>query len=153
MLELYDTRKKSISDLNVVPNQKNICGLSFNPDGNLLAIGGMNGVSIFDIRTKKFIWINHKSAVKAMCWTSNTNLITGSGFKDHSLRNWDIQYPSVFCGILQVSTSQITGIEYFKKENQIIVSHGYPSGLSLWNLPKLKFVEYLEMSGLDENSR
>ncbi|KAI9247862.1 WD40-repeat-containing domain protein [Sporodiniella umbellata] len=117
-----------------------VCGLKWNPEGNLLASGGNdNQLIIWDGYQRKALhqFGEHTAAVKAISWSPHQRgiLVSGGGTADQTLKQWN-----TVSGLLVSSFdtgSQVCNLLWSKKTDEIISSHGYarseePNKIHLW---------------------
>lgn len=129
-----------------------VCGLSWSPDGSLLASGANdNTCCIWDCNTSnqnitpKHVLTEHQAAVKALAWSPHEKnlLATGGGTADRHIRFWNantgIQLNSIDTG------SQVCALQWSPFEKEILSSHGYAENqLCLWKYPTLTKMKELK---------
>ena len=106
-----------------------VCGLKLNRTGKYLASGGNdNKVFIFDMRNM-YIPIEqfneHYAAVRAISWSphSDTELVTGGGSADKTIKQWDISRKREMVGSYEFE-SQICNLRWLRS-NRIVSTFGY----------------------------
>jgi len=126
-----------------------VCGLAFGPDGRL-ATGGNDGLlNVWDLRRLDVPMLSfdqHRAAaVKAIAWHPDVRnvLASGGGSADRYLRLWDIDARR--CFNRRDSRSQVTGLLWSTRHNELISSHGYSedTALAVWSTPALLRVAHL----------
>lgn len=115
-----------------------VCGLEWSPDGQQLASGGNdNLIHIWDAgqASPRFIFSEHKSAVKAIAWCpwKQGVLATGGGSQDRQIRTWNTITGQ---SISSTSTdSSISSLVWSKTSKELLSSHGQPTNqLRLWKV-------------------
>ena len=132
-----------------------VCGLTWNVDGEILASGGNdNLVALWDARTTNTsaaatpsgVTINplfecreHISAVKALAWSPHQHnvLATGGGTADKCIKTWN----SVNGQCLNTvnAGSQVTQLLWNPDAKELLSSHGYSENqLTLWSYPRMQ---------------
>jgi hypothetical protein len=126
-----------------------VCGLAFGPDGRL-ASGGNDGLlNIWDLRRLDApiaSFDQHRAAaVKAIAWHPDVRnvLASGGGSADRYLRLWDVDARR--CFNRRDSRSQITGLIWSTRHNELVSSHGYSedAAVAVWSTPALQRVAQL----------
>jgi len=151
----YDVRKPNpfLSKFNV--HTEEVSGLSWSPDGRLLASGGIDNVV--------GLWSNdigisfnepmhkleeHQAGVKAVQWCpwKPQLLATGGGAACKKMIIWNGNSGQK---VLDVDTeNQVSGIHWNERLREIVTCHGYPNNvLRLWKYPK--FSHMIDFEGHD----
>lgn len=125
---IFDLRCKSATTV-FASHFQEVCGLSVSETSTHLASGGNdNRVFVYDIRssTRPLAKLKeHKAAVKAISWApgSSTQLLTGGGTADKTIRLWDLSTPALLVRS-QLFDSQICNIHWLKN-NTVLATFGY----------------------------
>lgn len=130
-----------------------VCGLSWSPDGRLLASGANdNSVNIWSSSNitldadniSPIHSLQHMSGVKALAWCPWRShlLATGGGTGDRNIRVFNSTNGNC---LYHVDTkSQVSGLEWSEEHQELISAHGYHSyELNIWKYPSLSKVTEL----------
>ncbi len=115
-----------------------VCGLEWSPDGMQLASGGNdNLVHIWDanIATPRYVFNEHKSAVKAISWCpwKQGLLATGGGSQDKQIRIWNSITGD--CVSNSHAESQVTALVWSKTSKELLSAHGMPDNkIQVWKV-------------------
>ena len=145
----HDVRIREHKIATLRHHTQEVCGLSWSPDGSVLASGGNdNTCCIWDCNSSahsngnvvspKHVLSEHSAAVKALAWSPHERnlLATGGGTADRHIRFWNTttgtQINSIDTG------SQVCALQWSPLEKEILSSHGYAENqLCLWKYPTL----------------
>lgn len=147
-ISLIDIRAKEFMELKF--HSTCCCKTVFSKiNQNLLASGsGDSRVGIWDIRKLEkpaLKYENHKSTVKAICWSKKTSnvIVTGAGVGDFSIQKWNvntgetIKYNNV--------GSQICNLFFSPSEKEIVSTEGYSDfKLNIWDSNELKLLNSID---------
>lgn len=130
-------------------HQQEVCGLAWNPDGNMLASGGNdNLLCLWDasrMNNPKFRLTDHQAAVKALAWSPHERnlLASGAGTADRCIKFWNSSNGAMLNSI--DTGSQVCGLLWNPYEKEILSSHGFARcQLSLWKYPSMAKIKDLE---------
>lgn len=140
----HDVRQKNDVVRRLQNHIDEVCSLSFNEGGDLLASGGNdNKVSVFDVRKSEELhsFQEHEAAVKGLCWNPRRRhvLATGGGRLDRTLKQW-----SAVSGRLLSSTcldGAISGIHFSDFSEEVVASVG--KNLNLYSTSDMKLCKQL----------
>lgn len=111
--------------------------ISFNNNGQILAIGGGNGeIILWDIAKKNFLSLpKTKEAVSKVIFSPINKDILVSGYNDGKLRLWNLKQGNSPQDIVQASSNSIEALA-FSPDGTIIASGGWERGqpIKLWTL-------------------
>jgi cell division cycle protein 20 (cofactor of APC complex) len=161
---LHDLRLRSHHVATLLGHTKAVCGISFSPQGWLVASGGTDNKSlIWDIRksTKSSsscsccsggdaiapLYTNdqHVAAVKALAWCGEAGnvLATGGGSADRYIRLFNTKSGKQVDSIN--SGSQVCSLLWSPTLKGLISAHGFSHNrLCMWQYPELKITHALE---------
>ena len=130
-------------------HKQEVIGLSWSPDERYLISGG-NDKQVFAwspncLQYPEIKLQGHKSAVKAISWKKNCQILaTGGGNNDQKIKLWDLQKMEHIADIN--CNSQICNLDFSKKEpNLLVSSHGFNGNrIYLWDTSKLEVVSKFE---------
>ena len=149
----HDVRIRDHSVATLRHHTQEVCGLSWSPDGSMLASGGNdNTLCLWDCNasstgnlTPKHILTEHQAAVKALAWSPHERhvLASGGGTADRHIRFWNtstgVQLNSIDTG------SQVCALQWSPLEKEILSSHGYAENqLCLWKYSTLTRMKELK---------
>lgn len=150
----HDVRIRDHHVATLVHHTQEVCGLSWSPDGTMLASGGndnlvciwdhMNAVTSESIQKPRHVLTEHQAAVKAVAWCpwQKGVLATGGGTADRSIKVWN-----AMAGTLAASVdtgSQVSAISWNPRERELLSGHGYAQNqLTLWRFPTLTKIKDL----------
>lgn len=147
----HDVRVARHNVATLTSHTQEICGLSWSPDGTLLASGGNdNMLCLWDATTSstnraKFTLTDHQAAVKALAWSPHEShlLATGGGTADRTIKFWNTRTGSLLNSI--DTGSQVCALQWNPHEKEILSSHGFSRfQLSLWKYPTMAKIKDLE---------
>ncbi|KAJ1457670.1 WD40-repeat-containing domain protein [Pelagophyceae sp. CCMP2097] len=136
-----------------VGHTQEICGLTWSPDGKMLASGGNdNVVNIWSAErsgerdaTAAHSFTDHTAAVKALAWCpfERHTLASGGGTADRCIKLWNA---STGANLQSVDTgSQVCALQWSQHEKELLSGHGYAENqLSLWKYPSMARVKDLK---------
>lgn len=146
----HDVRVRNHAVSEYRAHSQEVCGLTWNHDGEVLASGGNdNLVALWDARSTstsstmevapQFECREHISAVKALAWSPHQRnvLATGGGTADKCIKTWN----SVNGQCLNtVNTgSQVTQLVWNPDAKELLSAHGYAENqLTLWSYPRMQ---------------
>ncbi|KAJ8309898.1 hypothetical protein KUTeg_011763 [Tegillarca granosa] len=125
-------------------HSQEVCGLSWSPDGKLLASGGNDNVlniwdtSLGDDSTPLHTFTHHQAAVKALAWCpwQPQLLASGGGTADRNIRIWNSATGT--CLSATDTNSQVCSILWSKEYKELISGHGYSQNqLTIWKYPAM----------------
>lgn len=123
------------SNINLLINENE--GYSDQSDLNSLG-GNFSNNNRTNIIAPKFIFADHKSAVKAMSWCpwQKGLLATGGGAKDMAIKFWNTQTGTLLSSV--DTGSQVCTLHWTKQEEELISSHGYSKNqICVWKYPTM----------------
>lgn len=132
-------------------HSQEVCGLSWSPDGMVLASGANdNTLRLWDSTTlsnpaSRFVLTDHQAAVKALAWSPHERnlLASGGGTADRTIKFWNTQTGSLLNSI--DTGSQVCALQWNPHEKEILSSHGFARNqLSLWKYPMMSKIKDLE---------
>ena len=157
----HDVRTRSHVVSRFRAHTQEVCGMTWNAGGELLASGGNdNLVALWDIRNASTSGSNgtgsaaganvediapifecreHVSAVKALAWSPHQHnlLATGGGTADKCIKTWN----SVNGQCLNTvdTGSQVTQLLWNPDAKELLSAHGFAENqLSLWSYPRMQ---------------
>ncbi|GKY97989.1 hypothetical protein MPSEU_000757000 [Mayamaea pseudoterrestris] len=131
-----------------------VCGLTWNPDGETLASGGNdNLLCLWDASASassrsqqpRFQLTDHLAAVKALAWSPHERnlLATGGGTADRTIKFWNSQTGALLNSI--ETGSQVCSLVWNPYEKEILSSHGFARNqLALWKYPSMAKIKEFE---------
>ena len=140
----YDNRRKNNSEIsNVKKHTCHVCGLKWSPDGRHLASGGNDDkLVIWDVAmmsTPLHVFTSHHTAaVKAISWNPHktSELISGGGARDCTIKKWDITKDTDKCliGNVNADKNQVCSLNWSLTTPEFASTHGYNSNnVVLWD--------------------
>ena len=157
----HDTRQSGTSNrvgpARFMGHQQEVCGLSWSPDGRILASGGNenllclwdptatqthNAVDVGGVSSSfldpLYCFDQHQAAVKALAWCpfQRHTLASGGGTADRTIRLWNVANGS---NIKTVdSGSQVCALQWNETHKELLSSHGFSDNqLCLWKYPSM----------------
>ncbi|XP_036596335.1 fizzy-related protein homolog [Trichosurus vulpecula] len=128
-------------------HKKEVCGLKWSPDRQLLASGGSdNMLLLWNPASLKPIqqYAKHEAAVKAIAWSPHQRglLASGGGTADRCVRFWDTLTRQP---LQSVNTgSQVCNLAWSRHSNELVSTHGYSENqIVVWRYPSLTQVAKL----------
>lgn len=116
---------------------------------NIFASGsGDSIVGIWDVRNSEkpvLKYENHKSTVKAICWSKKDSdiIITGAGVGDFSIQKWNVNTGEVIQ--TKYVGSQICNLFFSPNEKEIVSTEGYSDfKLNIWDSEKLMLINSID---------
>ena len=135
----------------LVGHSQEVCGLSWSPDGMVLASGANdNTLRLWDCTTlsnstPRYTLTDHQAAVKALAWSPHERnlLASGGGTADRTIKFWNTQTGALLNSI--ETGSQVCALQWNPHEKEILSSHGFARNqLSLWKYPMMSKIKDLE---------
>jgi len=133
-------------------HQREICGLSWSPDGKLLASGGNdNAIKIWSMNhnTPKSTFSDHGAAVEALAWCpwQNNVLASGGGTADKTIKIWNCNTQTLLQSI--DTKSQVCSLVWSEPYRELASAHGYPNNnIVLWKHSRqAELTRVAELSG------
>jgi WD40 repeat protein len=121
-------------------------GVSFSPDGKLLAAGGWGGVlSVWEVKTKKVVF-SHKDAhsvwtnAVAFCPIPTGQLLLASAGRDRTVKLWNGKTGTL---LRTLSHARAPTALAFHPTNPYLVTAGEDCAIHVWNLPETQEVATL----------
>jgi len=137
-----------------VGHQQEVCGLSWSPDGKILASGGNeNLLCLWDMSSTNrmssstsssehfsplYSLDHHQAAVKALAWCpwQRNVLASGGGTADRTIRIWNVANGSNLKTV--DSGSQVCALQWSEAHKELLSSHGFSDNqLCLWKFPTM----------------
>ena len=135
-----------------------VCGLSYSPDGRMLASGGNDNLlniwqgiqgQFLTETVPKFTFNEHQAAVKALAWCpwQMNVLASGGGTADRTIRIWNCSNGSL---IKEVDTkSQVCSILWSNEYKEMVSAHGFANNeIIIWRYPSM--IKIAELTGHTE---
>ena len=134
-------------------HSQEVCGLSWSPDGSLLASGANdNTLCIHDSAATtsfngvaKHVLTDHQAAVKALAWSPHERnlLASGGGTADRCIKFWNASTGALLNSV--DTGSQVCALQWSPCEKELLSSHGYAENqLCLWRYPTMARVKELK---------
>jgi cell division cycle protein 20 (cofactor of APC complex) len=149
----HDVRIQQHHTATLVGHQQEVCGLTWSPDGSILASGGNdNLLCLWDAGLSgagcapKYTLREHVAAVKALAWCpfQRNVLASGGGTADRTIKFWNAANGSLLNSI--DTGSQVCALTWSRHEKEILSSHGFSQNqLCLWRYPSM--VKVKEFTG------
>ena len=153
----HDMRAQNSMYSKFVGHQQEVCGLSWSPDGRMLASGGNeNLLCLWDPAATQqyesssvtatsgshlrplYTLDQHQAAVKALAWCpfQRHTLASGGGTADRTIRIWNVSNGS---NVKTVdSGSQVCALQWNEQHKELLSSHGFSDNqLCLWKYPSM----------------
>jgi len=154
----HDVRIQNHCTATLRGHTQEVCGLSWSPDGSMLASGGNdNKLCLWDAAlsagvgststfatTPTFTCTQHQAAVKALAWCpwERNLLATGGGTADRCIKFWNTKTGACLNSI--DTGSQVCSLLWSPTEKEILSSHGFSQNqLCLWRYPSMSKVKEL----------
>ena len=142
----HDVRIAQHQVSTLVSHSGEVCGLKWNPEGDILASGSNdNTVKLWNASSMSLVTdtpmhtlSQHCAAVKALDWSPRQRnlLATGGGTADRTIRFWSAA--SGACLNTIDTESQVCSLLWAKHSNELISSHGFSRNqLTVWNYPSM----------------
>jgi cell division cycle protein 20 (cofactor of APC complex) len=148
----HDVRIQNHNTATLRGHQQEVCGLSWSPDGSMLASGGNdNKLCLWDAclsagagsnstftTTPTSTCTQHQAAVKALAWCpwERNLLATGGGTADRCTKFWNTKTGACLNSI--DTGSQVCSLLWSPTEKGILSSHGFSQNqLCLWRHPSM----------------
>ena len=147
----HDVRVARHNTATLSSHGQEVCGLSWSPDGEVLASGGNdNLLCLWDAAASssqgpRFQFTDHQAAVKALAWSPHERnlLATGGGTADRCIKFWNSQTGALLNSI--DTGSQVCALQWNPFEKEILSSHGFARNqLCLWKYPSMAKIKELE---------
>lgn len=143
---LHDVRERTTGNRVLQRHTQEVCGISWSPDGRLLATGGNDNLVVIWDRAGNTVHTleAHTAAVKALAWCpwQPSVLATGGGTADKSIKFWNASRGTLVNSI--DTKSQISGLLWNAEHRELISGHGFSENqLSVWKFPSLTKVTEL----------
>ncbi|XP_067132649.1 cell division cycle protein 20 homolog [Centruroides vittatus] len=139
----HDVRIPSQYIYSISAHDKEVCGLTWSPNGQYLASGGNDNQlhiwSSINQNIPTYTTSDHSSAVKAIKWCpwKHNVLATGGGIDDEIIRIWNINIRTCIKSI--ETNSQICDLLWIENHHELVSAHGEPSNnLIVWKYPNLR---------------
>jgi len=122
-------------------HKKEICGLKWSYDQNLLASGGNDDkLIVWSLKDQSEVVqiSDHKAAVKAIAWSPHQRnvLASGGGTADRCIKLWNINNNAMLNSI--DTGSQVCNLMFSKNTDEIVSTHGYSQNeIAVWKNPSL----------------
>jgi cell division cycle 20, cofactor of APC complex len=154
----HDVRVRDHVVSTLSAHRQEVCGLKWDPSGNLLASGGNdNMLCIWDCKLASqhpnstsrnalcFANESHLGAVKALAWSPHerNTLASGGGAADGCIKFWNAQTGTMLSS--KDTGSQVCSLLWSPHRKEILSSHGHgvdtKNLLCLWKYPKMKLIQ------------
>lgn len=135
-------------------HSQEVCGMSWSPDGRMLASGGNDNVlnvweaaggqCFFPAGTPKFSFTEHQAAVKAVAWCpwQSGVLASGGGTADRCIRIWNCNNGNLLNTV--DTKSQVCALLWSTEYRELISSHGFARNeVTIWKYPTMTKVAEL----------
>ena len=135
-----------------------VCGLSYSPDGKMLASGGNdNLLNIWQVvpgqyvteSVPKYTFNQHLAAVKALAWCpwQASILASGGGTADRTIKLWNCNNGSLLKNI--ETKSQVCSLLWSQEYKELVSAHGYADNeIIIWRYPNM--IKVAELTGHTE---
>jgi len=143
----HDVRIAQHQVARALGHTQEVCGLSWSPDGRVLASGGndnllnlwqASGGECYGSPTPSHSLSQHQAAVKALAWCpwQPNILASGGGTADRTIRIWNASNGSL---VNTVDTkSQVCSLLWASEYKELISSHGYANNeVVIWRYPQM----------------
>jgi cell division cycle protein 20 (cofactor of APC complex) len=149
----HDMRSTRGSYSKFMGHQQEVCGLSWSPDGRVLASGGNeNLLCLWDPASTQtqfdatsgdhlkpmYTFDQHQAAVKALAWCpfQRHTLASGGGTADRTIRMWNVANGTNTKTV--DSGSQVCALQWNEQHKELLSSHGFSDNqLCLWKYPSM----------------
>ncbi|KAF2359045.1 WD40 repeat [Trinorchestia longiramus] len=145
----HDVRIPHHATVVINAHNQEVCGMSWNNDGRMLASGGNdNVVNIWDGRSPTALHrlSSHQAAVKAVAWCPwQSNVLgTGGGTADRTIRIWNANAGTCIKELL--TSSQVSSMVWNDSYKELITGHGFSDNqLTMWKYPS--FTKVADLTG------
>jgi cell division cycle protein 20 (cofactor of APC complex) len=124
-----------------------VCGLSWSPDGKILASGGndnilnlwsISGNSRVTETTPLHSFSQHQAAVKALAWCpwQGNILASGGGTADRCIRIWNSSNGTLLNTV--DTKSQVCSLLWAPEHKELVSAHGYANNeIAIWKYPSM----------------
>ena len=116
-------------------NKGAVSALSFNPEGNLLAVGDSAGkIYVYDVatgETKIQQWVSHTARVTSINWSPSGQYAV-SGSLDTNIYVWSRERPTRKIAIPNAHALSVSGVAFVDEDT--IVSTGADACVKTWKL-------------------
>jgi WD40 repeat protein len=140
-LDLENSKQIRSWDVN-----EGVSTMALSPNGKIVAIGGRENVTLWDVETGKIIaqWIGHTDVVFALCWSADGGRVA-SGSLDRTARVWDVDSGRT---VLKIKTWHfwVWAVTYSPDSSKLATCGNIDKVVKIWDAKKGKRLKTLDHS-------